>query len=188
MHDGIPDLLFFFIYAAWNLPSRLQISSNSLSFCFASGLKSSGTCILTTAYWSPWSDGSFKETIPLPRRRIFVPEWVPALILQTTSPYNVWTRGRGERNFHIAVDIHALSRPARSFADCDLKKQITCGTTAASRHSFACKTDALSGLDACRDLYLQGLRPAARLVRVLDRDGLFAAMNGLIEGYLNLRI
>ena len=92
MHDGIPDLLFFFIYAAWNLPSRLQISSNSLSFCLASGLKSSGTCILTTAYWSPWSDGSFKETIPLPRRRIFVPEWVPALILQTTSPYNVWTR------------------------------------------------------------------------------------------------
>ena len=45
-----------------------------------------------------------------------------------------------------------------------------------------------ASLDACRDLYLQGLRSAARLVRVLDRDGLFAAMNGLIEGYLDLRI
>ena len=107
-----------------------------------------------------------------------MPEWVPALILQTTSPYNVW----------IAVDIHAFSRPARLFADCDLKKQITCSTAAGSRHSFTCKPDALSGLDACRDLYLQGLRSATRLVRVLDRDGLFAAMNGFIEGYLDLRV
>ena len=96
--------------------------------------------------------------------------------------------GRGERNFHIAVDIHALSRPARLLTDCDLEKQVARGTTAGSRHSFTCKPDALSGLDACRDLYLQGLRSAARLVRVLDRDGLFAAMNGLIEGYLDLRI
>ncbi len=96
--------------------------------------------------------------------------------------------GRGERNFHIAVDIHALSRPARLLTDCDLEKQIACSTAAASRHSFACKTDALSGLDTCRDLNLQRLRPAARLVRILDRDGLFAAMNGLIEGYLDLRI
>ena len=66
----------------------------------------------------------------------------------------------------------------------------SCSESAAalSRHSFTCKPDALSGLDACRDLYLQGLRSAARLVRVLDRDGLFAAMNGLIEGYLDLRI
>ena len=94
----------------------------------------------------------------------------------------------GERNFHIAVDIHALSRPARLLADCDLKKQITCGTTAGSRHSFTCKTDALSGLDTCRNLNLQRLRSAARLVWILDRDGLFAAMNGLIEGYLDLRI
>ena len=96
--------------------------------------------------------------------------------------------GRGERNFHIAVDIHALSRPARLLTDCDLEKQVARGTTAASRHSFACKTDALSGLDTCRDLNLQRLRPDARLVRILDRYGLFAAMNGLIEGYLNLRI
>ena len=96
--------------------------------------------------------------------------------------------GRGERNFHIAVDIHALSRPARLFADCDLKKQITCSTAAGSRHSFACKPDALSGLDTCRDLNLQRLRPDARLVRILDRYGLFAAMNGFIEGYLDLRI
>lgn len=46
---------------------------------------------LTTAYSSPWIFLSFIDTMPLPLRRILLPDCVPGRILQTTFPVNVGT-------------------------------------------------------------------------------------------------
>ena len=59
-------------YALLTFPA--YTASNSLSFCFAAGLRCCGTSTSTVTYWSPCTDGSFMETIPLPLRRIFDPD------------------------------------------------------------------------------------------------------------------
>ena len=72
-------------YQADCLPPRWA-ASNSLNFSLASLFRFCGTCICTHTYWSPCTSGFFMDTTPFPRSRIFVPDCVPSLILQSTFP------------------------------------------------------------------------------------------------------
>ena len=83
-------LIIYATFPLWNpRPLFFKAASNSFSFCLASGSRFFGTAISTTAYWSPWTEELLKLTIPFPFRRILVPDWVPGLILQRTSPVSV---------------------------------------------------------------------------------------------------
>ena len=68
-----------------------MLSSYACNLAFDSLLRFLGTWILTSAYWSPRTEGSFIDTMPFPLRRIFVPDCVPSLIRHITSPYKVCT-------------------------------------------------------------------------------------------------
>ena len=62
-----------------------------------------------------------------------------------------------EWNPHRRVDIHAFSFKARFGRHVDFQQQITVFSTVSARHTLAAQTNALSIIDACRNVNLEGL-------------------------------
>ena len=82
------------------------------------------------------------------------------------------------RNIHGRVHIGTLPLVARTAADCYFQKQIACLAASDPRLSFAAQTDALSGINARRNVDLQRLVFA---VAICQCNPLVAAEGRLIE-------
>lgn len=106
----------------------------------------------------------------MPFRRILEPDWVPSRILHSTVAvqgayrYLAAAHRGGERNVDGGLHIHAVSGKARLVGHMYLQQQVTGCTGTEARIALAFQADALAIVDACGDVYLQGLSAALRVI------------------------
>ena len=83
----------------------------------------------------------------------------------------------------FTVDIHAFSFKARFGRHVDFQQQITVFSTVSARHTLAPQTNALSIIDACRNVNLEGLLCT---IGILEIEVPIRAECRLIKGYIDI--